>query len=170
MNKANRWILGLLVPTSLFASVAVYESSGKHVGKPYKDVVGVWTVCDGYTGKDINPNKWYTPEECKVITTKAIAAHGKGVLECVKVPLSQKEYEAYTSFAFNVGVGAFCGSNILRTLNAGNRSMACQGLYMHPNGKPAWSNAGGKFYQGLQNRRYSEYKTCMKGVYSGEVK
>lgn len=170
MQKRNMWLLGLLVPASLFGSIAMYESSGKHVGKPYKDVGGVWTVCDGYTGKDIQPNKWYTPEECKVITAKAIAEHGKGVLACVKVPISQKEYEAYTSFAYNVGTSAFCSSNILRTLNSGNRSMACQGLYVHPNGKPAWSHAGGKFYQGLQNRRLAEYKTCMQGVYSGDVK
>lgn len=164
MNKANRWLLGLLVPTTLFASVAMYESSGKHVGKPYKDVGGVWTVCDGYTGKDIDPSKFYTVEECKAITAKAIAEHGKGVLACVKVPISQKEYEAYTSLAYNIGVSNFCGSNILRTLNRGDHRMACQGIYMHPNGKPAWSHAGGKFFQGLQNRRYKEYQTCLEGL------
>lgn len=170
MLKANRWILAALVPVTLASGIALHESSGKHVGKPYKDVGGVWTVCDGYTGKDIVPTKTYSVAECKAITEKAIAEHGKGVLACVKVPISQKEYEAYTSFAYNVGVAAFCKSSILRTLNAGNRSMACQGLYIHPNGKPAWSHAGGKYYQGLQNRRLAEYKTCMQGVYSWSVK
>lgn len=169
MNVKNRWILALLVPASLASGLALYESGGKHIGKPYRDVGGVWTVCDGYTGKDIDPKKIYSVAECKTITDKAIAEHGKGVLNCVAVPISQKEYEAYTSFAYNVGVNAFCGSNILKTLNSGNRRMACQGLYVHPNGKPAWSHVGGKYYQGLQNRRLSEYKTCMQGVNFGGV-
>ena len=166
ISAKNRWLLALLVPASLAASIATYESSGKHVGKPYRDVGGVWTVCDGYAGKDVNPNKYYSVAECKAITDKAIAEHGKGVLNCVKVELSQKEYEAYTSLAYNIGVPRFCGSNIVRTLNAGNRKMACQGIYVHTNGKPAWSNVGGKYVQGLQNRRVKEYNTCMQGVYS----
>ncbi|EOO9835623.1 TPA: prophage tail fiber N-terminal domain-containing protein, partial [Escherichia coli] len=27
---------------------------------PYEDIVGVWTVCHGHTGKDIMPGKTYT--------------------------------------------------------------------------------------------------------------
>lgn len=170
MHIRNRWILGLLVPASLGASIAAYESSGKHVGKPYKDVGGVWTVCDGYTGSDIDPRHFYTVAECKAINDKAIAKHGQGVLNCVNVELSQKEYEAYTSLAYNIGVSNFCNSNIVRTLNTGNRSLACQGIYMHPNGKPAWSNVGGKYVQGLQNRRLKEYNTCMQGAYTWSFK
>ncbi|WP_145531836.1 glycoside hydrolase family protein, partial [Yersinia kristensenii] len=30
----------------------------------YYDVVGVLTVCDGHTGKDIIPNKKYSDAEC----------------------------------------------------------------------------------------------------------
>ncbi|STH74213.1 phage lysozome [Escherichia coli] len=32
---------------------------------PYKDIVGVWTVCHGHTGKDIMLGKTYTEAECK---------------------------------------------------------------------------------------------------------
>ncbi len=34
---------------------------------PYKDIVGVWTVCHGHTGKDIMPGKTYTEAECKAL-------------------------------------------------------------------------------------------------------
>lgn len=34
---------------------------------PYKDIVGVWTVCYGHTGKDIIPGKTYTEAECKAL-------------------------------------------------------------------------------------------------------
>ena len=164
MNKSNKWIAAILVPLSLLVSVKQFESSGKEYPVPYKDIAGVLTVCDGHTGPDIIPGKRYTPQECNNLLEKDIAKHGKGVLQCINVPISLKEYEAYTSFAYNVGVTNFCTSNVLRTLNAGNHALACKGIYQHPNGKPAWSNSGGKYVQGLQNRRYTEYKTCMEGA------
>ena len=167
MNKSNKWIAATLVPLSLLVSIKQFESSGKEHPIPYKDVAGVLTVCDGHTGSDIIQGKVYTPEECKNLLEKDIAKHGKGVLNCVEVPITLKEYEAYTSFAFNIGVGNFCASNVLRTLNAGNRELACKGIYQHPNGKPAWSYSGGKYVQGLQNRRIEEYKICMEGVRMG---
>ncbi|STE08330.1 phage lysozome [Escherichia coli] len=34
---------------------------------PYKDIVGVWTVCHGHTGKDIMLGKTYTKAECKAL-------------------------------------------------------------------------------------------------------
>jgi len=164
MNLKNRLFL-TLVPVTLIASIGVYESGGKEAVKtPYKDIVGVLTVCHGYTGKDIIVGKKYTEKECNELTLKEINKHGKGVLECIDVQISQKEYEAYTSLAYNIGVSNFCRSNIVKTLNSGNHALACKGIYQHPNGKPAWSNAGGKYVQGLQNRRYSEYKTCMGGL------
>ena len=44
---------------------AHYESSGRHIGKPYRDVIGKgqpWTVCNGVTGPEVDPAKYYTPE------------------------------------------------------------------------------------------------------------
>ena len=34
---------------------------------PYQDVVGVWTVCYGHTGKDILLGKKYTEAECRAL-------------------------------------------------------------------------------------------------------
>lgn len=34
---------------------------------PYKDIVGVWTVCHGHTGKDIIPGKTYTVAELQAL-------------------------------------------------------------------------------------------------------
>jgi len=164
MNKANRWIAGILVPLSLLVGVKQFESSGKEYPVPYKDIVGVLTVCDGHTGPDIIPGKVYSPKECNNLLEKDIAKHGTGVLQCINVPISMKEYEAYTSFAFNVGVPTFCASNILKTLNRGEHALACKGLYVHPNGQKAWSYAKGKYVQGLQNRRLIEYNICVQGL------
>ena len=45
--------------------------------------------------------------------------------QCVTVPLSQSEYDAFVSIAYNVGPGAFCKSGIVRKLNAMDYDGAC---------------------------------------------
>ena len=57
-------------------------------------------------------------------TGKAESAIGR----CVKVPLAQHEFDAFTSFAFNVGAEAFCTSTLVKKLNAGDYSGACAEL------------------------------------------
>ena len=69
----------------------------------------------------------------------------------VKVPLSQNQFDALTSFTFNVGVGAFTGSTLLRLLNQGQYAQVPEQLMR-------WTRAGGRVVQGLVNRRQNEIK------------
>jgi len=39
--------------------------------------------------------------------------------KCVRVPLTQNEYDAYISLSYNIGPTAFCGSTLVKKLNAG---------------------------------------------------
>lgn len=83
-------------------------------------------------------------------TEKAESAIGR----CVKVPLSQGEFDAFTSFAFNVGTEAFCSSTLVKKLNSGDYEGACQEL-------KRWVYVDGRRVQGLVNRREAEYRLCM---------
>ena len=83
-------------------------------------------------------------------TGKAESAIGR----CVKVPLSQGEFDAFTSFAFNVGTEAFCSSTLVKKLNYGDYEGACQEL-------KRWVYVDGRRVQGLVNRREAEYRLCM---------
>lgn len=74
---------------------------------------------------------------------------------CVKVPLSQSEYDAFTSFAFNVGGDAFCSSTIVKKLNAGDYDGACDEL-------ERWVYSQKRVVPGLVNRRQVEYRLCVK--------
>jgi len=47
------------------------------------------------------------------------------IKECVKVPLFQHEYDAFVSLSYNIGAKAFCGSTLVRKLNAGDYEGAC---------------------------------------------
>lgn len=73
---------------------------------------------------------------------------------CVKVPLSQGEYDAYTSFAFNVGGTTFCASTLVKKLNSGDYQGACAEL-------KRWVYVDGRVVQGLVNRREAEYQRCI---------
>ena len=83
-------------------------------------------------------------------TEKAESAIGR----CVKVPLAQREYDAFASFSFNVGAEAFCSSTLVKKLNAGDYSGACAEL-------KRWVYVDGRRVQGLVNRREAEYRLCM---------
>lgn len=78
------------------------------------------------------------------------------IARCVKVPLTQGEYDAYTSFAFNVGGSAFCSSTLVKKLNSGDYPGACAEL-------KRWVYADGKVLPGLVERREREFQMCMGG-------
>lgn len=80
-------------------------------------------------------------------------AFERGVKRCVKVPLYQYEYDAYISLTYNIGVTAFCGSTLVRKLNAGDYPGACAQI-------SRWNRAQGQVVRGLDNRRKQERATC----------
>ena len=67
----------------------------------------------------------------------------------VKVPLNQNQFDALVSFTFNVGVGAFTSSTLLKVLNQGQYDQV-------PTQLLRWTRAAGQVVQGLVNRRQNE--------------
>lgn len=87
---------------------------------------------------------------------RAFADVGKfeGALKrCVKVPLFQHEYDAYLSLSYNIGSGAFCGSTLVRKLNAQDYAGACMEILK-------WDKFKGAALPGLSDRRKQEFKQC----------
>lgn len=76
--------------------------------------------------------------------------------QCVKVPLHQYEYDAYISLAYNIGPTAFCGSTLVRKLNAQDYDGACKEILR-------WDRFKGQPLRGLTVRRQKEYLTCIGG-------
>lgn len=74
--------------------------------------------------------------------------------QCVKVPLTQNEYDAYTSLAYNIGPSAFCKSTLVKKLNAGDYTGACNEILK-------WDKFKGKPLAGLTKRRQEEYTKCL---------
>ncbi len=149
-NSRNNWLAGSLSAT-LIAGACYWEGT-RYV--PYEDVVGVWTVCQGYAKPDVVRGKTYTPVECADMLRNQLYEHGVAVLSCTNVPLNQHQYDAFTLFTYNVGGKAFCSSSLLKKLNKLDYTGACDGLL-------AWDMAGGKHVKGLHNRREYERKLCL---------
>lgn len=74
--------------------------------------------------------------------------------QCVKVPLTQNEYDAYISLSYNIGPTAFCGSTLVKKLNAGYYPEACAEILK-------WDKFKGKPLAGLTKRRQEEYNKCL---------
>lgn len=122
--------------------------------EPYKDLGGIPTVCTGHTGPDVKMGVKWTPNACKEVLKKDLIKHGDGILQCINVPLNQNQYNAFTLFAFNVGVGGFCRSTLAKKLNQGQYTEACNGMYQ-------WVYVNGQRSQGLYNRRKVEVSMCL---------
>jgi len=77
------------------------------------------------------------------------------IKSCVKVPLSQNEYDAYISLTYNIGGNAFCKSTLVRKLNTYDYEAACKEILK-------WDKFKGQPLKGLTNRRTEEYNLCIK--------
>lgn len=121
--------------------------------EPYRDVVGVLTVCYGHTGNDIIQNRLYTQQECDALLQKDFIKIQRQVDALVKVSLDNHTKASLYSFAYNVGIKAFSNSTLLKKLNAGDQHGACEEM-------KRWIYAGGKVWKGLINRREMEFALC----------
>ena len=149
-NKIKNAAAGGLIALTV-SMIAYFEGMET---KPYKDVVNVTTVCFGHTGTDIIPTKTYTELECLALLEKDLSKVRKGVDPLIKVDIDDNTRGAIYSFAYNVGIGAFARSTMLKKLNAGDIDGACNEL-------KRWTYAGGKEWKGLITRREIENAVCL---------
>jgi lysozyme len=102
--------------------------------KAYKDSVGVWTIGVGHTSAagepHVTPGLVITKAEVDEILSRDLGQYEEAVRSAVRVPLSQGQFDALVSFCFNVGVGGFRKSTVVKRLNAGNYKGAADALLM----------------------------------------
>lgn len=148
-SKQRQAVAALVISATTLVGIAVHEG---YVGQTYLDAVGFPTIGFGET-KGVKPGQTTTPTRALVQLLKSADEHAKGMSDCIRVPLFQHEYDAYLSFTYNVGVGAFCRSTLNKKLNAGDYDGACLEILK-------WDKAGGRQLAGLTKRRQEEFKQC----------
>ena len=115
----------------------------------YKDGGGVWTIGWGHTGSDVTPGRSITQERADFLFDADIIEFEEGVNSLVKVPLTQNQFDALVSFAYNCGGDALENSTLLRLLNEGEYVRAAAQL-------PRWNKDNGVVVKGLVRRRAAE--------------
>ena len=108
-----------------------------------------WTIGYGHTGPEVHPGMVITQAEADALLRQDAEKVAKQVAPMVHVPLSQQEFDALVCFVFNVGIGNFAKSTLLKKLNAGDYDGAANEL-------PKWNKAEGKVMAGLTRRREAE--------------
>ena len=121
----------------------------------------VWTVCYGET-KGVRPGDSYTAQQCLDMLSRSLAGYHAQLSKCIPALPQQPQgvQVALTSWTYNVGAGAACGSTLARLANKGDWRGACNQL-------PRWDKAGGKPVKGLTNRRAAEQRLCLESLSNG---
>jgi lysozyme len=114
----------------------------------YDDGVGIPTIGYGHT-KGVTWGQTITQSEAEELLKQDLYYFEKEVTRLVTVPLTDNQFSALVSFAFNVGTGAFAESTLLRFLNDGDYIGASEQF-------GRWVNGGGKEMAGLVFRRSLE--------------
>jgi GH24 family phage-related lysozyme (muramidase) len=120
----------------------------------YLDVAGLPTIGYGHLIKPHESFTTITEAQASVLLAKDVSSAENAVNKYVKVPLTQNQFDALVSFAFNVGNGAFANSTMLKRINAGQYIEAGyefgRWVFITVNGVKTIS-------AGLVNRRTADY-------------
>ena len=147
----RRTLVGALVLSAAgFVGITQWESFRSLA---YDDGVGVFTYGFGTT-ESVKSGDKITVEKALKRALSDVSKFEGALKKCVKVPLTQNEYDAYVSLAYNIGPTAFCNSTLVVKLNNSDYPGACREILR-------WTKARGKELRGLVKRRQSEYALCV---------
>lgn len=123
----------------------------------YKDPAGVWTIGYGHTGPDVQPGTSIEGEGAENLLEQDLAKFEDGVDDALSddADTSDNEFGAMVSLAYNIGLGNFRSSSVLRFHNAGQKQDAAAAFLM-------WNRAAGRVLDGLTRRRQQERALYLK--------
>lgn len=124
----------------------------------YKCPAGIWTIGVGHT-QDVTEHDEITHEQARELLRQDIEEVKRGLAPFVNVDVTEGQFIALVSLAFNVGVSYVVHKcpKLMRALNAGDAE-ACAHEFLDVN------RAGGKVLSGLTERRRAEAKLFLSEV------
>jgi lysozyme len=129
--------------------------------KAYQDSVRVWTIGLGHTSAagppKVTPGMTITAERAEEIFRTDAQTFRKEVIGLVTVPVNQHQFDALSSFVFNIGSSGFKRSTVLKRLNAKDYAGAAEAMLM-------WNKP-----PEIMSRRRGEYLQFKDGRYEARV-
>jgi lysozyme len=151
MNRTQ--LASLSLSAAALVGIALHEG---YRDRAYIPVPGDVPTIGFGTTQGVKPGDTITPPKALQRALQDVQQFEGAIKRCVKVPLHQHEYDAYISLSYNIGAPAFCGSTLVRKLNAQDYEAACQQILR-------WNRFKGQPLPGLTKRRQDEFKQCMGG-------
>jgi len=152
--RSNRLVktVGASTAVLLVGMVAAFEGKSND---PYKDIVGVMTVCYGETRVEM---RRYSNAECTEMLSDGLADFAAPVLaRNPELRGHPSQLAAAVSLSYNIGIANYRKSTVARRFSEGKWRQACDAFM-------SWTYAGGRKVQGLVNRRAKEREICLRGL------
>lgn len=154
MNSSPRTtVAALSLSAAALVGIAVHEG---YRPVAYTPVPGDVPTIGFGTTQGVKLGDKTTPERALIHLLGDVDKFSAAVRSCANVPLHQFEFDAYVSLTYNIGPTAFCGSTLVKKLQAGDYESACKEILR-------WDKFQGRPLPGLTKRRQAEYKTCTGG-------
>jgi lysozyme len=151
MNRTQ--LAGLTLSAVALVGIALHED---YTSKAIIPVPGDKPTIGFGTTENVKMGDSITPPKALQRALQDIQQYEGAIKRCVRVPLHQWEYDAYTSLTYNIGPAAFCGSTLVRKLNTEDYEGACKEILR-------WDKFKGKPLAGLTKRRQAEFQQCQGG-------
>lgn len=123
--------------------------------KAYRCPAGIWTCGYGSTGPDVGPDTEWSQEQAVSRLQSDLHKFEAGVAKLLTIGATDNEFSAMVCLAYNIGLGNFGKSSVLRLHNQKDQKGAADAFLM-------WTKAGGRELPGLVRRREAE-----RGLYLG---
>jgi lysozyme len=125
----------------------------KRTGRTHVDIPTIgWGCTDG-----VQMGMVWTREEAEAALRRELEKFEAGVLRLTTVPLNQNEFDALCLLTYNIGLGNFKSSTLLKKLNKGDRKGAAKQFLV-------WNKAGGIVLAGLVSRRSREMALFLEPI------
>jgi len=161
MTTDNRmWLAALALSAAGFVGITIDEGyTNKAIPDP---VLGTKVPTIGFgTTTGVKMGDTTTPPQALARALVDVQHYESALKSCVKVPLHQYEYDAYIDLSYNIGSSAFCGSSLVKKLNAKDYAGACDAILMWRRvGTVDCSTPGNKVCAGLWQRRQRLHRQC----------
>jgi GH24 family phage-related lysozyme (muramidase) len=117
-----------------------------------------FTIGYGHYGSDVREHQHITQEEAETLLKFDLRVFEYAVNNQVKVRITQNQFDALVSFAYNCGREALRTSTLLKKVNEGDHVGASKEF-------EKWVHAGGKVLNGLVRRRKAEKELFLKDIH-----
>lgn len=111
-----------------------------------------WTIGYGHYGQDVAPNMTITQAQAEIMLGIDLVKYEQAVDHYAIFPLSQNQFDALVSFAYNCGVG-----NLQKLLKGRTAPQVAESMLKY-------NKAGGKVLAGLTRRRQAEHDLFCKDL------